>query len=62
MGYINKSFESRYSRKNNVSLNSFFFFNFFKNRSRIKNMFRQFNSLDHPIKCSATLMVIITVL
>ena len=29
MGYINKSFESRYSRKNNLSLNSFFFFIFF---------------------------------
>ena len=50
------------AEKNNVSLNSFFFYNFFSNRSRIKNIFRQFNSLDYPIKCSAMLMTIMTVL
>ena len=63
MGYINESFESRYSRKkNNVSLNSLFFFIFFSNRNRIKKIFRQCNSLDHPIKFPATLMTIMTVL
>ena len=50
------------AEKNNVSLNSLFFYNFFSNRSRIKNIFRQFNSLDHPIKRSTTLMAIMTVL
>ena len=50
------------AEKNNVSLNSFFFYNFFSNRSRIKNIFRQFNSLDHPIKRPTTLMAIMTVL
>ena len=30
MGYINERFESRYSKKNNVSLNSFFYNFFFK--------------------------------
>ena len=62
MAYKNKSFESTYTSKNNVSLDSFFFFNFFSNRSRVKNIFRQFNSLDHPIKCLATLIAIIRVL
>ena len=32
------------------------------NYSRIKNIFRQCNSLDHPIKGPATLMAIMTVL
>ena len=62
MGYINKSFESRYSRKNKVSLNSLFFFIFFLNCSRIKHTFRQFKSFGHPIKFLAILMTIITVL
>ena len=37
MGYINESFESRYNRKNNVSLNLFFFSNiFFQTAAELK--------------------------
>ena len=49
--------------KKNVSLNSLrFFFSFsFPNCSRIKNIFRQCNSFDHPVKYPTTLMAIKTV-
>ena len=36
MGYINESFENGYSRKKNVLLNSFFFFNFFPTTAELE--------------------------
>ena len=36
MGYINERFESRYSKKNNVSLNSFFYNFFFQTAAELK--------------------------
>ena len=49
MGYINKCFKQK------QCFFKFFFFQFFSNTSRIKNIFRQFNSLNHAIKCPTTL-------